>query len=351
MTPFFAFVDRMLLPKTIMTKKFRKIVSDFANNDMPADVQEQFRCWMDRQAGDVEFEEQLLDEWNSAKLGPVNGAAYEQSFDRLMQSMPSETNRPSAVLQRRRIDRLVGVWRKAAAVLAVCCSVLGLGVLGARLFMQPENGIYVVTGDDNKGRFVLPDGTQVWLNYNSRLYYPESFDGSLRTVRLEGEALFNAVHDTSRPFRVKTSLMEIEVLGTVFDVKCYEHLDYAEVVLVSGSVKATCAGQLPVTLCPDERLIAYRHSRKIDYQTVDADNYNKWMFERQKLDEMRLDAIFVNLERRYNVEFDIAEDVGLAARLTLSLRNEPLEDILDAIALVVPIHYEMTDGRVFITRK
>ena len=242
-------------------------------------------------------------------------------------------------------------WRRVAAVAAICGVVLGLGALGARLLLKPENGVFVVTGEDSKGRFVLPDGTQVWLNYDSHLYYPESFDGDLRSVRLEGEALFNVVRDPSKPFRVRTSLMEIEVLGTVFDLKCYEHLDYAEVVLVSGSIKATCAGQLPVTLCPDERLVAYRNSKKIDYQTVDANNYNKWMFETQKLDEMRLDAIFVNLEHRYNVEFDIADDVGLGARLTLSLRNEPLEEILDAIALVVPIRYECSDGKFFITRR
>ncbi len=329
-----------------MTKKTKNIVSDFANNDMPAEVQEQFRCWLDENAGSDVAEEQLLEEWNSAKLGPVNGTAYEQSFERLMQSMPA-TPAP----KKGRLARMAASWRRVAAVAAICGVVLGLGALGARLLLKPENGVFVVTGEDSKGRFVLPDGTQVWLNYDSHLYYPESFDGDLRSVRLEGEALFNVVRDPSKPFRVRTSLMEIEVLGTVFDLKCYEHLDYAEVVLVSGSIKATCAGQLPVTLCPDERLVAYRNSKKIDYQTVDANNYNKWMFETQKLDEMRLDAIFVNLEHRYNVEFDIADDVGLGARLTLSLRNEPLEEILDAIALVVPIRYECSDGKFFITRR
>lgn len=329
-----------------MTKKTKDIVSDFANNDMPAEVQEQFRCWLDENAGSDVAEEQLLEEWNSAKLGPVNGTAYEQSFERLMQSMPA-----APAPKKGRLARMVASWRRVAAVAAICGVVLGLGALGARLLLKPENGVFVVTGEDSKGRFVLPDGTQVWLNYDSHLYYPESFDGDLRSVRLEGEALFNVVRDPSKPFRVRTSLMEIEVLGTVFDLKCYEHLDYAEVVLVSGSIKATCAGQLPVTLCPDERLVVYRNSKRIDYQTVDANNYNKWMFETQKLDEMRLDAIFVNLEHRYNVEFDIADDVGLGARLTLSLRNEPLEEILDAIALVVPIRYECSDGKFFITRR
>jgi len=137
----------------------------------------------------------------------------------------------------------------------------------------------------------------------------------------------------------------------IAEARLFSPVECAELVLVSGSVKATCAGQLPVTLCPDERLVAYRNSKKIDYQAVDANNYNKWMFETQKLDEMRLDAVFVNLEHRYNVEFDIADDVGLEARLTLSLRSEPLEEILDAIALVVPIRYESSGGTIFITRR
>ena len=54
-----------------MTKKTKNIVSDFANNDMPAEVQEQFRCWLDEHAGGEAAEEQLLEEWNAAKLGGV----------------------------------------------------------------------------------------------------------------------------------------------------------------------------------------------------------------------------------------------------------------------------------------
>ena len=251
-------------------------------------------------------------------------------------------------IRRRRPLRRLWLRISAAAAALALVSTLVLHLLPAE---RPEQLFTVEAPQGTHSRISLPDGTQVWLNYDSRLYYPESFDGNLRSVRLEGEALFNVVRDASKPFRVRTSLMEVEVLGTVFDLKCYEHLDYAELVLVSGSVKATCAGQLPVTLCPDERLVAYRNSKKIDYQAVDANNYNKWMFETQKLDEMRLDAVFVNLEHRYNVEFDIADDVGLEARLTLSLRSEPLEEILDAIALVVPIRYESSGGTIFITRR
>lgn len=336
-----------------MDKKIKKIVSDFANNDMPAEVQERFRRWLADDALDGAADGQLLEEWNGANPGTMDDEVYGRSFERLMaglQPVPESLVTPVRENVRREW-RIIPLWRRIAAAVVACCLLAGTGALGARIFLRPENGIYVVTGEGNKGRFVLPDGTQVWLNYGSRLYYPESFGDARRVVKLEGEALFNVTHDAARPFEVQTPLMDVEVLGTVFDLKCYEHLDYAEVVLISGSIKATCRAQPPMTLCPDDRLVAYRNSKKLLYETVDATNYSKWMFETQKLDEMPLDEVFVNLERRYNVEFDIAGDVGLTPRLTLSLRSEPLEEILESIALVAPIRYKISDGRVSITHK
>ncbi|WP_295939565.1 FecR domain-containing protein [uncultured Alistipes sp.] len=331
-----------------MSKKTKKIVSDFANNDMPAEVQERFRSWLVDNADDQAVEEQLLAEWNAVKIG--TDAAYEALFECLKPETVAEDPAPVQAVSRRQA-RFGASWRKMAAAVFVCCCLAGLGTIGAHMFLQPENGIYVVTGEDNKGRFILPDGTQVWLNYDSRLYYPESFGETRRVVKLEGEALFNVTKDTTRPFEVQTALMDVEVLGTVFDLKCYEHLDYAEVILISGSIKASCRAQQPMTLCPNDRLVAYRDSKKLVYETVNANNYSKWMFERQKLEEMPLDEIFVNLGHRYNIEFDIAQGVDLAPRLTLSLRNESIEEILEAIALVAPIRYNIGDDGITITRK
>lgn len=392
-----------------MDDRTKKIISDFASNDMPAEVQRQFRRWLVENAEEPEVGEQLSREWNAIELGSGQDRAFEHRFQQMLRgtgsavpenvfdgcasdcvaksAVPENSTRPEVpensagcgasgnIVPSAAPEHAAGAaipgsfarsvlpnigsrprlfmnsWRRIAAAIVLCCSVLGLGALGGRLLFAPDNGVYVVTGEDSKGRFVLPDGTQVWLNCNSRLFYPESFDANRREVRLEGEALFNVTHDASRPFRVRTSLMEVEVLGTVFDLKNYEDLDYAEVVLVSGSIRASCGSQAPMTLSPGDRLLTYRDSKKCVYERVDAGNYSRWMFEKQKLDEMPLDEIFVNLSRRYNVEFDIAPDVPLSPRLTLSLYREPLEAILDAISLVAPIRYRIHADRVSITRR
>ncbi|MFA6876515.1 MAG: FecR family protein, partial [Parabacteroides sp.] len=63
----------------------------------------------------------------------------------------------------------------------------------------------------------LPDGTKVWLNARSEIQYPAVFIGSIRRVKLTGEAYFEVKHDKSNPFIVQTKKCNIKVLGTKFN--------------------------------------------------------------------------------------------------------------------------------------
>ena len=322
-----------------MTKKTRDIVSDFANNDMPAEVQEQFRCWLDEHAGDGVAEEQLLEEWNSAKLGPVNGAAYEQSFERLMRSMPEVSPVPAP--KTGRLARLAASWRRMAAVAAVCCAALGLGALGARMLLKPENGVFVVTGEDSKGRFVLPDGTHIWLNAGSVLRYYGDLTGRRRVVELDGEGFFKVRHDADRPFILRMEDMNIEVLGTEFDVINYAEFATTEAILCSGSIRAY-GGRLPapVTLKPGDRLVFDKKEGRASRSRVSTQNYSQWMGGSLSFDDTPLADILTNLERWYAVEIDAPEAWTRQVRMSFKLiRNESIEEILKAMSLVVEMDY------------
>ncbi len=111
----------------------------------------------------------------------------------------------------------------------------------------PIGGQYQVT---------LADGTKVWLNALSSLRFPTAFEGNERAVELSGEAYFE-VAVQQRPFKVHIvtpgkRAMEIEVLGTHFDVDAYADDPLVTTTLLEGRVKIT-AGNKNMILAPGQQ--------------------------------------------------------------------------------------------------
>ncbi len=82
----------------------------------------------------------------------------------------------------------------------------------------------------------LSDGSEVHLNYGSKLKYPQNFTGDTREVVLLGEGYFNIVHNPEKPFIVKTGKLNIKALGTKFNVLAYPGEEIIATTLVEGKV-------------------------------------------------------------------------------------------------------------------
>ncbi|HEX9513939.1 MAG TPA: FecR domain-containing protein [Puia sp.] len=91
----------------------------------------------------------------------------------------------------------------------------------------PRAGIFKV---------ILPDGTKVWLNNDSRLEYPVSFTGAERKVSLTGEAYFEAAKNSNMPFVVEIGRVSVKVLGTRFNIKAYRDEKEITTTLLEGKV-------------------------------------------------------------------------------------------------------------------
>lgn len=109
---------------------------------------------------------------------------------------------------------------------------------------------------------VLPDGTAVILNANSRLLYPETFSKASREVKIEGEVYFDVTHDPEHPFVIKTPNVTARVLGTQLNVRCYDTND-VHVTLVRGKVEVgseygtvTISPNQDVTVCETGMTVA-----------------------------------------------------------------------------------------------
>jgi transmembrane sensor len=116
----------------------------------------------------------------------------------------------------------------------------------------------VVSNSGARTKLLLPDGTKVWLNSESKLNYQKDFNTSFREVELEGEAFFDVVKDAAHPFIVHTSGIDVKVLGTVFNVKSYPQDGTIEATLLRGIIEVTRKdnpNSPKVILRPNEKLI------------------------------------------------------------------------------------------------
>jgi ferric-dicitrate binding protein FerR (iron transport regulator) len=169
------------------------------------------------------------------------------------------------------------------------------------------NQIIVPTGRHLS--LTLADGTKIWLNACSRVVYPSVFIGKTREIYLEGEAYLEVSHNANRPFTVKTRQMDVNVLGTSFDVSAYEDEATQSVVLVSGSVAVKTHKQNEsVTLTPN-RMFALTGDKTV-VNTVDVNKYISWKDGLYVFRDERLSFILKRLSHYYGIKIEHSPEVG-----------------------------------------
>jgi ferric-dicitrate binding protein FerR (iron transport regulator) len=116
--------------------------------------------------------------------------------------------------------------RYAAAMFAGAVISFGIRMISDRAptVSEPVTGDLVVFADKRqRSNIVLPDGSKVWLNSHSRITYPRDYGIRERSLSLTGEAYFEVAKDPGKRFLVNAGDMQVEALGTSFNVKAYEN--------------------------------------------------------------------------------------------------------------------------------
>jgi len=159
-------------------------------------------------------------------------------------------------------------------------------------------------------RIVLEDGSEVWLNAQSRLIYPETFDREERRVELEGEAYFKVKKDAAKPFIVVSGQQQVRVYGTEFNVTAYSDEGIIYTTLVEGSISLRPVdgrhGELMLT--PGKQAVFDKGDASATIRSVDVDMAISWrngsfMFENQTMGE-----IMRTLSRWYDFEYEFLDE-------------------------------------------
>lgn len=314
----------------------KNIIHTFLHNPMPEALQRQFQAWCLRKEDAEEKDELLWQEWQKldpASMIPADEAGYRRKLAHLRLKIAAERSKKFFQLSGRSV---------AAAAAAVL--LLVTGEFFAVRHLSKSATTCLVTAENSKGRFTLPDGSVVWLNADSKLSYSDHFTRSgVRSVELEGEAFFDVRHDSLHPFEVEMGKLKVTVLGTRFNASHLPAFNTEEVTLQSGRVEVSGFRAEPVVLSPNQSCAYDPQSDRVSVKEVQSSNYCSWTGDSIVFDDMALKDILTNLEHWYNVRFRIGEGVDTSMRISFTLRPETLEETLAIIGTLTHLQYRQTD--------
>jgi ferric-dicitrate binding protein FerR (iron transport regulator) len=228
----------------------------------------------------------------------------------------------------------------AAVIVAVISSTI-FGTLYLSDMFEDElyNTLYVPAGQ--RAQITLEDGTVVWLNAQSTLKYPSKFLKKMRKVEVEGEAFFDVAKDSKRPFVVNANLVNLEVLGTQFNIYSYSESNFSETTLVEGSLKVIDKLNVnnSVVLKPNEQ-VSYMNGKLSISPTSNAD-YFLWREGIYSFDNERLIDIMQKLELYYDITIEVKDPEIFNVTYTGKFRQrDGIDEILRILQIIQPFKIE-----------
>lgn len=210
------------------------------------------------------------------------------------------------------------------------------------------NSILVPKG--KRANIAFTDGTKLWLNSGSSAIYPVEFTGKKREIYIKGEGYLEVAHDDSHPFIVKTDKMDIEVLGTSFNVCAYPEDEITRVILVNGEVAAKSANNPAVILQPNQMISYDNETQKTAVTEVKVEDYISWKEGWLLCNSLELSAIAAKLARYYDQKIFFSDDVARHYRLSgkLDLKDN-FNQVLQVIATTAPVKITIENDSIYIS--
>lgn len=199
----------------------------------------------------------------------------------------------------------------------------------------------------------LEDGTEVWLNSSSKLYYPKTFSGDVRKVRIEGEAYFAVATDSLRPFYVETENQLVRVYGTSFNIRYYPEESEVYTTLEKGRVSLQRADDLggELFLTPGHQSVFAISDMKVRVRPVNTDVVTSWRKGRFVFEHQTLQRIMSDLSRWYDFDYEIADaSLGKEEFMGSIPRYSDFTTAISILEKCGGIRFTVADGKVIVSR-
>ena len=268
----------------------------------------------------------------------------------------SVVNRPSldsVIHEKKKPVRIKSLFYGVLRIAALALILLGISSLIDRFKKNSEDVLYqtLYVPAGQRVELTLPDATKVWVNAQSRITYPLTFGEGERIIKLEGEAFFDITQDKKRPFIVKTQQIDVQVIGTEFNLMAYSRTSFAEVSLLEGEVRLISSdNQKQIIMNPNEH-VRYE-AGKFNKSLIEDYNYFRWKEGLICFNNESVYKIMEKLELHYDVKITVKNQNLLQQYYSGKFRTKDgVEQVLKVLQIEHKFNYVVDKEENLITIK
>jgi ferric-dicitrate binding protein FerR (iron transport regulator) len=319
------------------------MTSDLLSRILTGEANEEEKEEFYHRLGESKAEEELFYEvkslWLKASVQKAN-SAVDDEFNILWNRIKQPSSRNSYFIGQRII-------RYAAMVLFAL--IIG-GISGyfiSKSYLQyADSGIQKNSALKGSVSIVeLADGTKIWLNSGSKLTYRVDHKSKQRLAELTGEGYFEIAHREDFPFLVKAGNIVIRDLGTTFNIKAYPEDKTIETSLVDGKADILCVeGNLLAVLKPGESATYSTENNRLSIKHFEGNVLSAWRDGKFVIRDQRLEEIFLDLGRWYDVDIRVESQRVRDFRYTGTIKKTTtVLQILKMLKLTAKFNYSIIE--------
>ncbi len=274
-------------------------------------------------------------------------------------------------------------WRIAASWLLFLTAGSALTyVFSSKPLKQAVRSIEIYSPLGARTFIKLPDGSNVWLNADTKLIYNEEYGRENRSLNLSGEAYFDVAQDKQHPFIVETAEIIVKAVGTKFNVKAYPDEKAVAATLEEGKIDVTVLKKgrhwKPLILEENQKIIVLKDDKMIDSLKINSDEellkenvrqlsapimaenigvinnikielYTSWKDSRWIIESEQMGTLIPMLERRFNKKIIFKDEDLKKYRFSGTIENETVEQFMELLTLTAPLNYEVNKDLIILS--
>jgi transmembrane sensor len=268
------------------------------------------------------------------------GREREIDVDKAWNTIHSKLNENEfkKVWRTTRFSFIRNTFLRVAAVALIILSLASTAVYLNKLGTFSKKITYATESDQKNLLVELSDGSKIFLNRNSEFSYRKNFGILSRNVKLKGEAFFEIAADASKPFTIDAGNASVKVVGTSFNVITNNSDSAVEVFVKTGTVQVSnYSGSRTIQLDPG--FVGIIDSEKSGKALNRNPNYLSWNTGLLIYNGQKLDIVFTDLKRAFNMDIVADDPAILENPWTSPIDNKSEETIIQLICLSFNLSY------------